>query len=352
MQTDMETRYTWAAGLSQEQLAKQKAFFEVRVMHPKLEAVIEELLPLLTPYSESNLAFIVGATGAGKSAFCRVALRKLYAQQYERMQEHAAIIPIIAVEAYANGDSRRTFRELYQQMLRELKEPGINQKTYLEVDGSKARMRPSRTRARIGDLRESLESALEQRQTEVCVIDEAYHLLRFDKDSDVLETLKSLSNTTGSKIVLVGSYDLFDLVESKGQCARRSNVIHFDRYRSDDAEDRKAWRKIVKGLIAKWPCEQVPALDAIADELLEICLGCVGLLKSMLLEISAMQLRRKGRWDPKFLVKAAKANKLREVIRKEIEAGEEKVRDALYGQSMIDDSALARLITKMSAAHA
>ena len=325
----------------------QRSFYEVRVKHPKLEAVVDEMMPLLTPYSESNLILVVGATGAGKTAFCRVALRKLFAIEAERMQEQASIIPFISVEAYANGDSRKSFRLLYQGMLKELNVPGTRKKRFVEIDGNTARIRVPRSKDRIPDLRLQVESEMKLRQTSVCVIDEAYHLLRFDTGSDVMETLKSLANTTGSKIVLVGSYDLFDLVEAGGQCARRSSVIHFDRYRTEVVEDRKAFRKIVKDLMAKWPCKEVPALHAISDELMDICLGCVGLLKSMLLELTAMQLRKNGIWDPRFLVKAAKAVKLREVIRKEIEAGEEKVRDALYGQSMINDNVLSRLVEKM-----
>ena len=36
-----------------------------------------------------------------------------------------------------------------------------------------------------------------------------------------MDTLKSLANTTGVKFVLIGSFDLFDLVAEHGQVARR-----------------------------------------------------------------------------------------------------------------------------------
>jgi hypothetical protein len=45
-----------------------------------------------------------------------------------------------------------------------------------------------------------------------------------------------------------------------------------------------------------------------------------------LLDLSAMQLQNGGEWDPQFLPRAAKANKLKEIIRKEIVDGENKVR--------------------------
>jgi hypothetical protein len=62
-----------------------------------------------------------------------------------------------------------------------------------------------------------------------------------------------------------------------------------------------------------------------------------------------LQIRNNGEWSPKFLQRAAQASKLRKVIEKEIEMGEAKVRDALYGQSMWDDKALEKLALRMGA---
>ena len=343
----MSNKNVWSANLGPELLAKQCEFFNTRISHPRLEEAISDMLPLLTPHSESNLIFVVGATGVGKSALCRFALKTLYREMATRTDIGESVIPIVSIEAATNGESRHTFRGIYEDLLSELDEPCLDKKQFVISDGENIRIKPAR-RTSIADLRKSLESALQCRRTEVCVIDEAYHLLRLAKDTAVLDTLKSLANTTGSKIVLVGSYDLFDLASSHAQVARRASIIHFDRYHCESPDDRKAFRSVVRSLMGKWPCEEVPSLVAIADDLMEINLGCVGLLKSMMLDASAMQLRNKGTWDPHFLVRAAKANKLREVIRKEIEAGERKVLDALVGESLWDEKALVRLTAKMA----
>jgi hypothetical protein len=65
-----------------------------------------------------------------------------------------------------------------------------------------------------------------------------------------------------------------------------------------------------------------------------------------MLEVSAMQLRAGGMWDPRLLPKAAKSNALRRVIEKEIREGEAKIRDALLGDSLWDDKALKALEQK------
>jgi hypothetical protein len=77
--------------------------------------------------------------------------------------------------------------------------------------------------------------------------------------------------------------------------------------------------------------------------LLEATLGCVGLLKTFLLDAAALQARNGGKWDQSFLARAVKSNQLREQIRKEIEVGERKVRSALAGESLWDQAALERM---------
>jgi hypothetical protein len=255
-------------------------------------------------------------------------------------------VPLVAVEAYANGNNRHGFATLYEDMLDELQEPGKTEKAHFEVENGKVLNR-SQAKLTVAALRKAVKLAIELRKTRVCVIDEAAHLMRFGKDTAVMDTLKSLSNTANVKWVLVGSFDLYDLVAEHGQIARRTAVLNLERYHLDDREDRSAFKEVVRKLQAKWPCEQVPNFLAISDELLEVSLGCVGLLKSLMLDASAMQLRNGGKWNPVFLRKAAKSNKLREVIRKEIEAGEVKIRDALHGDCLWDEKALAELTRRM-----
>lgn len=337
---------SWGGTLSEAQLSKQEAFYGARISHRKLDEVIHAAMPLLTPHNDSSILLIVGATGVGKSTLVNIALKRLYEDRQAMMHANASIIPIVSVEAYANGEQRYSFADVFHDLLIELMEPGLEKKTWIEVTDGKMSVRPGR-RITVRAQRRIVESALKFRKTEVVVIDEAYHLLKLAKDTAVLDTLKSLSNKSGVKIVLVGSYDLFDLVETHAQVARRANIIHFDRYQLDLEKDRQTFKSIVRSLALKWPCKEVPNFEAISDELLEVSLGCVGLLKTLLLDASAMQLRNDEKWEGRFLQRAAKSNGLREAIRKEIDAGEAKVRDALYGESLWNDEALARLKQKM-----
>lgn len=341
---------SWVVGLTDEMVRKQQAFYETRVKHPAMQTLVDDLMPLLMPHSESNIIAVTGATGAGKSTLTRVLLKSLFADFAQLMQDDPSVIPLIAVEAYANGDTRHGFKSLYKSMLTQLLEPGTEQKAPAVLVDGRLSVQPT-SKHTIDGLRRTVESGLRQRRTRVGVIDEAAHLLRFAKGSVAMETLKSLSNTTGIKWLLVGSFDLFDLVVEDGQVARRSNILNLERYHFDVATDRVAFEAVVTKLQAKWPCEEVPNFVAISDALLEVSLGCIGLLKSLLLDASAMQLRGGGRWSPSFLKKAAKSNKIREVIRREIEAGEAKVRDALYGNSIWDEATFSKLVHRMGTVH-
>lgn len=340
----------WGA-LNDEQRKLQKAFYDVRVRHPKLDAVLEQIHPLLMPHSESNIVYIVGATGTGKSTLSRYALNKFYDQYADLAASDISAIPVVNVEAYCDGDTRHGFRGLYEDLRTVLQEPATNRKTFIEEADGIMTLRPTK-RLTIRQLRSLVEKGLKRRCTKVVVIDEAYHLLKFAKDSAVMDTLKSLANTTGTKLVLVGSFDLFSLVESHAQVARRSAFVHFERYRPERSEDCTAFRNIVLSLQDKWPVADVPNFVAIWDELMTLSLGCVGLLKGFLLDALAMQLLNADRWDYEFLQRAAMANKLRAIIEREILHGEQEIEEALCGQSVWNSKRVAELRRRMEVDHA
>lgn len=83
---------------------------------------------------------------------------------------------------------------------------------------------------------------------------------------------------------------------------------------------------------------------------MEASLGCIGILKTILLKSLSSQLKNKGNWDPNFLTKAAKSDKLYDEIRKEIVAGENKVKNACYGESIFTGIFLDKVIEKMNGA--
>lgn len=331
--------------LSTEQ--KMQYFHAIQVRHKKLEMIGQDLMPLLSPYNETNIIAIIGATGVGKTTLSKILLRSLIEKHYSLQAADTSAVPFIFTAAPANGDKSISWATFYEKVMREAGEILIEKKHANVIENGHISIRPRRHRT-LAAMRDSLESMLKHRKVRVLVVDEAFHLLRFGNYSAVMDTLKSLADATGIKILLIGSYDLFDLVTDYGQVARRAEILHFERYDASKPADVREFEKLVSKLQKYWPCEEVPALSAIAKELLEASLGCAGLLKTLELQALVLQLENKGRWDPKFMAKAAKSCKLLERIRKEIKAGEDKVLGATYGETLFSGVVLEGIVKKMN----
>lgn len=348
MQKDKTTTARASSKLTSEIILQQEVFNNVRVRHPALNSALESLLPLLTPHSQTNVVIVTGATGVGKSTLTGNLLSALVSDFTVMAEEDPSAIPLVYVEAKDNGVASPGFKDLYKDVLDELQEPGLESKKLIVEDGGYLRARPN-TKETTAALRRVLENALRLRKTKVLVIDEAAHLLKLGKGISPMDALKSLANTTGAKLVLVGSFDLLQLVTSHGQIARRTAIINFDRYHQDSAEDRASLKSVLSQLMRKWPCAEVPNFVAVSDHLMEASLGCIGLLKSLLLDASAAQLRNNGVWKSEFLLNAVKSSLLHKVIREEIEAGERHVRDAVLGNTIWNSSQIAAIEARMAA---
>lgn len=324
----------------------------LQVEHAKLNLIGEDLRDLLAPHNEVGIITIIGATGVGKTTLSRKFIHTLASCYTEPQEATPSTTPYVFIKAPANGDRSLSWRTVYEMALLQSGEPLLGRKFEVEEVDGKVFVKPSRYKT-LAALRQSLENMLRERKVQVLAIDEAFHLLRFGNYSAVMDTLKSLADETGVKIILVGTYDLFDLATAYGQVSRRKEVLHFQRYHRDVASDKKEFRRIVQVIQQRWPCEQIPQFDAIADELMQATLGCIGLLKSLLLKALAAQLKNKGVWEPAFLAKAAKSLTLIDTIRAEIDQGETKLRGGTYGESMFHGEILKIVAEKMSSpAHA
>jgi hypothetical protein len=81
---------------------------------------------------------------------------------------------------------------------------------------------------------------------------------------------------------------------------------------------------------------------------MEASLGCVGLLAEILLQALILHLEHKGKWNSRFMTRAAKSMKLLGRIAREIADGEKKVKGATYGETMFSGVMLDSIISKMN----
>lgn len=331
---DIDSRANWYRGL--------------HFRHREMMKVAAGLSHLLHPTSEPSIAAIIGPTGIGKTLLANIVLGPQLRQVWKSYLQPSDV-PVLHLEAPANGERSFSWRTLYRRLLTSGAEEFIDKK--ISTTTADGYVRVNRGRGTVAALRESVESMIRHRNVRLIVIDEAVHLLRFQGYAAVMDTLKSLADVGETKLLLIGSYDLADLLTNYAQVARRSEILHYSRYRIDDAADRKEFADVVRRLQQQWPCADVPNFSAISKELMEVTLGSVGLLKSLMQSALLCQLRADGeRWNMEFLVRSTKSTDALRAIEKETLAGEENLANLANGRNAFRDPGfMSRVATRMAA---
>ncbi|REG51068.1 TniB protein [Paraburkholderia sp. BL6669N2] len=299
-----------------------------RIKHNRVTEVMGELDTLIYPNSQDSILLVCGPTGAGKTTLSRVMVDSALEKGVSQMQANGGVIPAVYVEAPSSGENNFSWKLFYHRILTQLGDNLNVPKMLYGVDEQTGRVvRPKGMNGNsLAALRTAVERGLRERQVQFLVIDEAAHIIRQTRGNQRLEiqldTLKSLANQCGTQIVLVGSYDLYQLVSLSAQLARRTHVLHFERYRDDRPEDVKAFESCValfeKTLPNLWEKGQ---LRRYTKELLENTLGCVGTLSSVLIR-AAKLAEAAGSWSVSSLERALLNEAQRNRILEEIIDGE------------------------------
>lgn len=224
----------------------------------------------------------MGPTGAGKTTLSNNIEKEILLENEERMRADPGYIPIVRLEAPAPELSRPSWGDFYKRTLIQLKEPLIEQKGSDAFEAGQQKTPRGRS---VPDLRRSVENCFRYRKTRAFLVDEAQHLTRVPHGrhlKDQMETIKSLANLSGVKIILVGTYELLDLLSLSGQSARRTGAIHFPRYHYEVLDELKAFQSILGMFQSRLPLPCEFSLVDQAETIYLGTLGCVGLLKDWL----------------------------------------------------------------------
>lgn len=318
-----------------------------RIRHPKIGGLIDDVNLMLDAGRNSSLLLVCGPTGVGKSTLGEYLVESEIKAQTATMAANPGFVPAIRVEAPASGEKEFSWRLFYQRILNVLEGELDVPRTAYGVDSETGRVvRPMGPQThRLAGLRTAVERSLRQRGTRFIVVDEAAHMMRqchANRLEMQLDTLKSLSNESGVQWILLGSYDLFELLSLSGQLARRTHVLHLARYRQDNDADIRAFRTCLKKFGEWLPALKTIDLLAYSEVFHENTLGCIGTLRAVLERLDRLVAARG--WSEETLRTALLTEAQVTQIMREIVEGEERIAPGLTRSLPVASHATQRRI--------
>lgn len=278
----MQPQTNFPEDLLLQPISSRIAYFkDYTIAHPKLIEAGRKLMHSIREPGGAALIFVFGPTGVGKSTLLKRLTQKLLQEALPLMDVDKGYIPIAGVEVKTPEDSNFDWNDFYIRALMALEEPMIEKK--INRTGTKLK------------LRLALESALRNRHPDAFYIDEAQNFGKVAsgrKLQDQADCLKSLANLAQTRFILCGTYELLPLRNLSGQLCRRSHSIHFPRYLADSAQDLKAFRSALLTLQNHLPLPEPPDLVEHWEFCYEQSMGCIGILKDLLLRTLSTALER------------------------------------------------------------
>ncbi|HGE5802512.1 MULTISPECIES: ATP-binding protein [Bacillus cereus group] len=327
----MSLERNFPKGILLDSAEKRGVWFEqyVKVEHPIMESIVEDLVERIKNPAGSNLIMVVGPTGVGKTTVQELVVRKIYQWALKR-EDMDNRIPITGVELPSPELGRFNWKDYYKRVLEALNEPLIDFKVDYDTlkNGDKTTKISPYDKRTSPELRRSLEKAFYYRKPLAFLVDEAQHFSNIANGKTLhlqLDVIKSLANISGVLHILVGHYDLADFINLSGQLSRRVTDIHFARYNANNVDELKHFINVIANLQKQLPLEKEPDLINHYDFIYERTLGCIGILKDWLSRCLVGSLNN-GETTINFqsLKKYALPISKIEVMMEEIEKGEDK----------------------------
>jgi hypothetical protein len=265
--------------------------------HSLLKTAFSQIVNLIEEPADVQVAALIGPTGAGKSTLLDRVKQAVLKQNAAAMEADPGLIPVVAVDAPAPEVGSFSWREMYLRLLVELKEPACDWQVALTnlQPGKPGVVRLSSLNNI--ELKGRTESAFRSRGVKVLLVDEAQHLGKMTSGrrlEDQTDIVKGLAKSTGTFVVLFGTYDLIPLLSLNGQVVRRFAPVHLPRYRCDESNQWRDYQTAIRSLEGELQLPRAPDLVRNSEFLYRGSAGCIGILKTWLTAAYSKVLRAEG----------------------------------------------------------
>ncbi len=271
------------------------------VMHRNLELAYNQVRRAIREPAGASIILVMGPSGVGKTTLLRLVEKKILEESLPQMELDPGWIPLVCVEAVAPGKDTFRWRNFYKRTLIAIDEPLINEKISYSEDGIRRDSEGKlmvKSRATEDSLRLAMEQALSHRRPYTLAVDEFQDIGKMASQKVLeahMDCIKSAVNTTKIPWTGFGTYQLLDFLELSPQLSRRTRIIHLPRYRLEQDEDIKEFKRTLKHLLYRMPLPETPSL---VEKHWEYCyersIGCIGTLKDWLVQALDLALEEKA----------------------------------------------------------
>jgi energy-coupling factor transporter ATP-binding protein EcfA2 len=264
-----------------------------KIIHPAQERAIEQVMACLEGRGEDdNLIVLPGPSGVGKSTLLELITTRINREWMNRLKANSELLPVVPIEAFKTPEKRSIWKALCVRTLTACGDPLPDKKRAIDPKSAKTAMGQASEKETTDAMIMAIVNQFQHRETVLWIIDEAHHFLFAGlgrTQVENLETLKSICNATNTKCLLLGPYELAEIIGTSDQLIRRSHIIHLAAY-GNDKEANKEFINAARNLIFYLPYKMS---QAVTDEVLAFgSLRCIGLLKVWVRKAAYLARRR------------------------------------------------------------